>query len=205
MNREVESSGIVRVPLEQIKHPSEQVLANERSFAQHLAGYVADDVSFEYVDKFDDNHQDCLGLFHANCSRNDALNCSRCKIQILKKQSKSEMYWTIAHEVGHYVAHRKAHIMEKTRLGGYLEEGFAQVFAMIALPNHERAKRMKFEAKSIPAGDQYLNLVHNGDHHSESQVKQKKYHDVPLWMARRLHEFKTIDDFLDHLYTHLKI
>jgi hypothetical protein len=138
-------SGIVDIPFELLKLPSAVDSKDELSLAKFLVGCYSENLKFEYVDEFKFHGcQDCLGLFCSNCTSADVLGCDKGKIYIKNGQSMENLIWTIAHELGHYAAHRESHFYN-TELGGYLSEGFAETFAMLALPNHERTARFKRE------------------------------------------------------------
>jgi hypothetical protein len=203
--RNTNAKGILEVRIADILHPYHILKKFNRSeFAHYLVGHDSENFSIEYVDDIKDACRNCVGMYISNCVKGKSLfDCVVSKIFVKKGQSREDEIWTIAHEIGHFCAHRSSHFYNSS-LGSFLEEGFAQTFAMIALPEHPKSLNFKAQA-SLPSESDYLSIIHNSKFLRSDEIQELQYDVIPTLFAKRLHEFGTVEDIIDYIYARLTI
>lgn len=206
--------GIMHVPLVELSDGSFPYPCIEDqtppAFIKALIGNIGEDLIIEGRDVINSSSvgYDTLGMFVSSCtSKTSALEC---KPKIVLKNSlnnnKDELCWTLAHEIGHFVSHNRRHLNKEPHLGKMLEEGFAEIFAMFALPLHPKAQVILKRSKELDDSESYLELLKNKWNTNE-QIFHESYELLPAYMYRYMETsgLKTLDELLTQLYAHRRI
>ena len=176
-------------------------------FIKSLVGTLGDTITIEGQDVIGSSSSkyDTLGLFKTTCTaRTSALECN--PTIVLKNSlnnNRDELCWTIAHELGHFISHNKRHFNKEPHLGKMLEEGFAEVFAMFALPKHPKAHLIYNRAQNLESSESYLDLLRN-----KWRTEEDKFHEsyelLPAYMYKYVEQkgIETLDELISHLYRH---
>ena len=209
-----EDFGIIHVPFHQLMgggtpYPCFETQTPE-GFIHAITGNLGNIITIEGKDTIDssDSGYDTLGQFSTTCGIRGSM--FDCKPKITLKNSlnnnKDELCWTLAHELGHFVSHNKRHLNHQPHLGKMLEEGFAEVFAMIALPQHPKSLLIQKRISTLDSSESYLDLLTHKWNTSEQDFKQS-YEILPAYIAKYIDQsgVNTLDELITQLYTHRRV
>ena len=205
--------GILHIPLKSLTMPDFPYPCFEtqtpHDFVKSLIGNIGDGILIEGKDSLSSSSEyDTLGMFSTTCSANTS--ALECKPKIILKNSlntnRDELCWTLAHELGHLISHNQKHFNRDPHLGKMLEEGFCEVFAMFALPQHPKAVIIHNRAMGLEGSGSYLELLQT-KWLTESESFTQSYELLPAYIYRFVVEqnIETIYELINHLYKHRRV